>query len=130
MIGGNTEFEAEPVTEIQDLSALQQTQSRPANDFANDLRWLGEWYLSQCNGVWEHCYGIEISMIDNPGWKVLIDLTGTRYDGAYSTQNLERSDSATDWIRCRIADQRFEGFGDPSKLAELVSTFRNWIVGF
>lgn len=34
----------------------------------NALEWLTSWYKTQCNGDWEHSYGIEISTIDNPGF--------------------------------------------------------------
>jgi hypothetical protein len=32
-------------------------------------------YLRQCNGDWEHLYGITIETLDNAGWSVTIDLT-------------------------------------------------------
>jgi len=35
------------------------------------------WYAAQCNGDWEHQYGISIDTLDNPGWCVTIDLTRT-----------------------------------------------------
>ena len=41
------------------------------------LEWLQDWYLKQCDGGWEHEYGIKIETLDNPGWKVIIDLAYT-----------------------------------------------------
>ena len=29
---------------------------------------LQKWYKSQCNGDWEHSFGIKIETLDNPGW--------------------------------------------------------------
>lgn len=26
----------------------------------DSLKWLQEWYIQNCDGDWEHCYGIEI----------------------------------------------------------------------
>lgn len=43
----------------------------------NMIAWLSEWYKSNCDGDWEHYYGIKIDTIDNPGWKVDIDLVDT-----------------------------------------------------
>ena len=43
---------------------------------------IQEWYISQCNGDWEHCYGIKIDNIDNPGWAVKIDLHDTEPEDA------------------------------------------------
>ena len=42
---------------------------------------LEEWYARQCNGDWEHHYGVRVETIDNPGWRVRIDLAETRKDG-------------------------------------------------
>jgi hypothetical protein len=35
------------------------------------------WYAAQCDGDWEHQYGVSIETLDNPGWSVTIDLSGT-----------------------------------------------------
>jgi hypothetical protein len=36
---------------------------------SNDLiSWLQRWYTAQCDGGWEHHYGITIGTLDNPGW--------------------------------------------------------------
>ncbi len=43
----------------------------------DELTWIQNWYAEQCNGDWEHCYGITIENLDNPGWKVDIPLTDT-----------------------------------------------------
>lgn len=45
------------------------------------LTWLQEWYYSQCDGDWEHCYGVKIYASDNPGWCVNIDMLGTSVEG-------------------------------------------------
>jgi Immunity protein 53 len=39
--------------------------------------WLQKWYQSQCNGDWEHSYGITIQTLDNPGWSLFVNLDGT-----------------------------------------------------
>lgn len=38
---------------------------------------LERWYASQCNGEWEHSYGVWIDSLDNPGWQVRISLRET-----------------------------------------------------
>lgn len=45
----------------------------------NDITWLEAWYQQNCDGYWEHSYGIEIETLDNPGWHVKIDLRETDY---------------------------------------------------
>ena len=31
---------------------------------------LQRWYVAQCDGEWEHAYGVEIGTLDNPGWSI------------------------------------------------------------
>ncbi len=47
------------------------------------LNWISNWYQEQCNGEWEHSFGIKIGTIDNPGWEVNIDIEETNYVGKY-----------------------------------------------
>jgi hypothetical protein len=41
------------------------------------LSGLQDWYARQCDGDWEHQFGISIESLDNPGWPIRIDLHGT-----------------------------------------------------
>ena len=34
-------------------------------------------YLSRCDGDWEHSFGVVVETLDNPGWRLLVDLEGT-----------------------------------------------------
>jgi Immunity protein 53 len=89
---------------------------------ASILLKLSDWYKSQCNGVWEHESGISISTLDNPGWQITIDLTGT--DCNPSSRDwlpLELNDGK--WVHTRIEDGRFYGFCDPSSLEFVLSRF-------
>lgn len=45
------------------------------------FEWITEWYLSHCDGDWEHQRGIKIDTLDNPGWSVVIDLIDTELQG-------------------------------------------------
>ena len=44
------------------------------------IKRMQDWYLQMCDGDWEHSYGVEIKTLDNPGWNVEIDLTGTLFE--------------------------------------------------
>jgi len=46
----------------------------------NALSELQKWYFAQCDGDWEHSYGVRIDTVDNPGWTLEIDLVGTNLD--------------------------------------------------
>lgn len=44
------------------------------------LKRLAEWYHAQCDDLWEHRWGISITTIDNPGFALKIELTGTQLE--------------------------------------------------
>ncbi|QSF46318.1 immunity 53 family protein [Paenibacillus tianjinensis] len=92
----------------------------------NLLKWLESWYLSQCDGNWEHSYGLIISTLDNPGWSVLINLFETDFENKqFESLILERTED--DWIHCSVKDGLFEGFGGPTNLEEIICIFKDWV---
>ena len=86
---------------------------------------LQQWYLSQCDGDWEHQYGVKIGTLDNPGWSVHIDLAETDL-AERPFSEIQRTESETQWIICRVRHRQFEGFGGPLMLEELLRTFLTW----
>ena len=90
------------------------------------IDWIQKWYCSHCDGKWEHFYGIKIETLDNPGWCVEIDIAETDVrDKPF--EEIEKDVSDTDWIICRIQNDKFQGFGDISKLSEIILIFKNWV---
>ncbi len=88
----------------------------------NSLDSLGEWYATQCNGEWEHGYGIRIDTLDNPGWYVVIELTGTALERLrLEKRAVEKSEQ--DWFRIEVKDKKFLGVGDPWKLGYIIEEF-------
>lgn len=87
------------------------------------LGWLVQWYKRNCNGEWEHFYGIKIETLDNPGWYVRIDLSETNYQQS-DVKILEDDSAENDWIKCSITNNVFEGFGDSSKLENILEHFK------
>lgn len=92
----------------------------------NILEWLSEWYINNCDGDWEHNYGITIDTIDNPGWSISIDLMGLSIKfPTIPWVFVEKSEN--DWYGYKIENDRFEASGDPTKLEFLLSMFRDII---
>jgi hypothetical protein len=87
------------------------------------IQWLQQWYSDNCNGEWEHSYGIAIGTINNPGWAVSIDLTNTKLQGVTLTDDFYEI-SPSDWMGYSIANNVFEGVGDPSKLEKIIEVFK------
>ena len=93
----------------------------------DNFTWLEQWYMAQCDGHWEHRFGVKIDSLDNPGWSVVIDLNGTRYSERQNFDIAERRSDGDDWIHCIIREGQFIGHEDPTKLGKIVQTFRKWI---
>lgn len=94
------------------------------NDLTNIINWLQTWYFQQCDGDWEHEYGIKIYTIDNPGWAVKIDLNGTRWE--FLDMDRKRHEkSETDWYDYQIKNGVYAAYGDPHKLRDLIVAFKN-----
>jgi hypothetical protein len=83
---------------------------------------LQRWYVAQCNGDWEHTYGVTIESLDNPGWRLTVDLVGTDLEALPDTSDrVERSEA--DWLVWRVADGRFEAACGACNLGEAVAAF-------
>ncbi|MCB1177393.1 MAG: immunity 53 family protein [Leptospiraceae bacterium] len=92
----------------------------------NLLNWLQNWFKEQCNGDREHNYGISIETLDNPGWKITIDLEETNWEN--STLDLITEEiSESDWFSYGVKDQKFIGAGDPLKLELLIEKFKYFV---
>lgn len=86
------------------------------------LQRLQRWYTINCNGDWEHGYGISITNVDNPGWVVSIELKDTCVrEVTFDYQTVERT--TTNWVGYSVKDGVFEGSGGPENLTEILSYF-------
>ena len=60
---------------------------------------LEKWYRQQCNGDWEHSWGIKIDTLDNPGWTIEINLNETIAEGrTLQRVRIERTEGRLDSI--------------------------------
>ena len=88
------------------------------------LEWLQEWYSSQCDGDWEHAWGVKITTLDNPGWRVQIDLADTDLSGIQvPREEVNRSDD--DWLTFVVEADVFDGACGSRNLSELLAAFRD-----
>lgn len=88
----------------------------------DNIQRLQLWYSKQCDGSWEHQYGVSIDTLDNPGWTVVIDLVGTDLQAMQMEQIVEAKDEL-DWLNCKVEDGRFLGNGGPLKLDAILNLF-------
>lgn len=91
-----------------------------------ELEFLQSWYRGHCDGDWEHQYGLEIGTLDNPGWRIAIDLEGTELEGRTLDRRIvERS--TDDWYQAWSDGTRFHVAAGPGNLTEAISAFRRFV---
>lgn len=103
-----------------------------SNRDAHDLAWFCEWFERQCDGGWEQAHGTSVGTIDNPGWRLRVDVR----DESESAVLVARGPSEVDdgrgrWFRAWFDNdaQQFNAAGSPEMLAEMFATFRTAVQG-
>lgn len=94
-----------------------------------ELEWLERWYEKACDGDWEHLYGISIDTLDNPGWRVRVDLRETMCEDMCMNE-IAQDNGEKDWLVCHIKNGVFEGYGDCCKLGTIIEIFRNCVENY
>ena len=82
--------------------------------------------------MWESDRGITVETLDNPGWRVVVDLTGTELENvSFEEFVVERLED--DWVHARVVEtsetvvrRRFEVFCGPKSLTEALDIVRDW----
>jgi hypothetical protein len=92
----------------------------------SELAWLMEWYAAQCNGDWEHQYGVRIETLDNPRWTITIDLEETSLYGRDFAAVEHDIENDTIWWSCRIEGGRWRAACGPRELSTVIGIFRDW----
>ena len=89
------------------------------------LEELQVWYRDQCDGDWEHQYGVVIETLDNPGWLLKIDLTGTGLESK-SFNPIEDTAPSSSWLHCKVEDRKFQAACGPTMLSTAIGYFLSW----
>jgi hypothetical protein len=93
----------------------------------DQLSRLRDWYVAQCDGDWEHSYGIKLETLDNPGWLLQIDLTETELSAKqFSPIHLGDSETDGNWIHCKVESGRFDAAGGVPNLPDMLEAFLTW----
>jgi hypothetical protein len=96
----------------------------------SNLEWLQRFYLSLCNGDWEHGeVGCKIDNVDNPGWSFEFELADTVYEdipGPDVAKGAGSADDDPDWVFLKKVGSKIDGACGPLKLDELIGEFRKW----
>ncbi len=92
----------------------------------SNLEKLQVWYQSQCDGDWEHQFGVKIFTLDNPGWKIEIDLEGTSLESKEFHEFKLNYESETDWVICQVKENKFVGASGPLLMEKMIAVFLDW----
>ena len=79
--------------------------------------------MSQCNEDWEHSYGVKIDTLDNPGWRVTIDLAETDLEHKVFEATKLVFEADTEWLVCKVENKQFIGMSGPLMLSRVLSIF-------
>ncbi|MXO49281.1 hypothetical protein GRI69_13560 [Erythrobacter vulgaris] len=103
----------------------------------DNLEWLTNWYVRECNNDWEHSYGIKIETLDNPGWTVEIDLRETVLEGRWFesmhgevASDLDEWRERGSWWIASADGVRFKAACGPTDVSAVMGVFREWAEGY
>src|SRR5688572_21068277 len=92
---------------------------------AGEIEELQQWYESQCDGDWEHDFGMRIGTLDNPGWSVEINVVDTPLDGRDFAPVVDLAPER-EWMKCHVSEGRFHGVGGAPMLGRILRVFLDW----
>ena len=92
----------------------------------DNLDWLIKWYARHCDGDWEHFCGVKIGTLDNPGWQLTIDLTGTKLESMPFAEIRHNYDDDVSWWTCYLRDNAFHAACGARDLTSVIGVFREW----
>ena len=76
---------------------------------------------------------MSIETLDNPGWLVKVDLTGTAMQGV-NMEEVHQGETnhigvhwKQDWLNCKREGNRFVGAGGPMSLLSICDMFKLWV---
>ena len=105
------------------------------NDRGDAIGRLMRWYASHCDGEWEHAYGITIETLDNPGWRIKIDLKDTGLDPNSFQPVVEGEDDGNHrddgsqigpWLTTHTDEGLWTAACSPDNLARVLELFLDW----
>lgn len=102
-----------PLKAVNDMSTLEQLQN---------------WFNMHCDNDWEHDERVRIRNLDNPGWRVELDVSSTLLENAAfaPVKHGDPEQREGDWIDCEVKDAVFIGMGSWNMLERLLLIFLRW----
>lgn len=108
------------------LENFQNRVQRKVYENSGILGWLQNWYASQCDGMWEHGYGVRIDITSDFMWRVKIGLFDTFWSGKEILPS-KKEISTGNWIHYKVHENIFEATGGIRNLEDILNLFKKWI---
>lgn len=83
------------------------------------LKWLEQWFVSHCDGEWEHGYGASIETLDNPGWYLRL-----RVDDELSAFERVEWEEGEEWLHAWLEDGHLNVACGPRSLRRALMLLR------
>ncbi|GAB2777907.1 Imm53 family immunity protein [Amycolatopsis magusensis] len=90
------------------------------------FQFLQDWYADQCNGDWEHEFGIRMGTLDNPGWWFEVDLVDTDLEQRVLAKTSAEPGPGR-WVWAESDGQKFSSSCDLSSLDGALRLFREFV---
>jgi hypothetical protein len=87
------------------------------------MNFIQSWYASNCDGEWEHEFGIRMATTDNPGWHVKIDVCETNLEGVL-VERLRRDLPEGGWMIAWSDGKVFQAACSPLSLGDVDGFFK------
>lgn len=92
----------------------------------NDFFWLQKWYYCHRDEDGKCNKRITIFTVDNPGWRLTVNLEGTELKNKEFTEIHFQAAQEDDWTFCYIRNNKFEGACGPKNFSSVLGVFKQW----
>ena len=89
---------------------------------------LQNWYKINCDGDWEHSYGMSLTTLDNPGWHLIMNLSDTALENLQYIKEYQNKDVENDWFQLNVKNKKLEAYCGPSNLSQILNIFFDDII--
>jgi len=89
------------------------------------LHEIQKWYFSQCDGDWEHTYGLSLGTLDNPGWTLRIELQDTDLEDVPFNE-VSDTEPEHEWYHCKKEGPILKAYCGPLMLDTVLKIFLEW----
>lgn len=88
---------------------------------------LQDWYISNCDGDWEHTYGFKLETLDNPGWIVTVDLHETHQENQVFAELKINFEHDSKWLSVSKQGSKLIGSCGPRHLEAMLTLVTEWL---